>query len=313
MDYTKEQLSRVIGKHLPGRALAAVVDRGIWARHIVELTLDDGQVVFLKAHVHEEWADSSEKEAYLASLLAAHGFPAPPTIGVDTSREILGQTYILQGKVRGVRLGDLLRRVGEEQATLIYTALGRFYRRLHAVHYARSGWIDGPGRVLGLSPNDHMHHAFGDTVRDLVARGRLAPASGDRLLDLFARNLAYLKDHTPSLIHGTIFFWTVHLVDDGGWQVTHLSDMGDMLYWDPAYDLASIKYPPFGEESTARWQAFLAGYGEAPEEKRLALYGLMQRVTAATGGYLAPQTEENDRWEGSCLQDIDARIAALEG
>ena len=53
--------------------------------------------------------------------------------------------------------------------------------------------------------------------------------------------------------------------------------MAELMWWDPAYNLAFLKYPPFGQFREARWDAFLHSYGLEPERKRILLYLVMLR------------------------------------
>lgn len=81
--------------------------------------------------------------------------------------------------------------------------------------------------------------------------------------------------------------------------------MAELGWWDPAFNLALLRYPPFGEVSISRWEAFLRGYGDEPERKRMLLYRVMQRLCAAMGTYKEPQTAHNTDWAVRCLDDFE--------
>ena len=53
--------------------------------------------------------------------------------------------------------------------------------------------------------------------------------------------------------------------------------MAELLWWDPAYNLAFLQYPPFGQFRESRWDAFLHSYGSEPERKSILLYLVMPR------------------------------------
>jgi hypothetical protein len=82
--------------------------------------------------------------------------------------------------------------------------------------------------------------------------------------------------------------------------------MAELMWWDPAYNLAFLQYPPFGQVRTKRWGAFLGSYGSKPERKRILLYLVMQRLCAAMGIYKEPQSAYNKAWAKQCLDDLDA-------
>jgi Ser/Thr protein kinase RdoA (MazF antagonist) len=308
-----EAVAAAIARHLPGRAIHTIEDRGVWVRHSFKITLEDGASVWVKVHVHAGWSDGSEKEAFISRLLLSHGLPAARVLAVDTSCELIAQPYLIQEHVSGTRLSVLLEQVDKDQAAAIYRSLGACYRRLHAIHAERSGWIEGPGRVYDISPNDHMHRAaIVEAGGRAVDQGLLAAAVHRRMMRVAERHLNYSKDHTPALIHGNAFPWAVSLEPGPAWRVTRLMDLGDALYWDPAYDLAGLKYPPFGQEHPLRWQAFLDGYGPPPAERRLLLYLLIQRLQAAMGDYLEPPGPGNQAWRARALLELPQILDRIE-
>lgn len=310
-----EAIERAVRVHLPGRTVQAIKDRGRWARRIVEVTLGGGEVVFFKMEDPENLIGTI-KEPQVVQLFRDHGLPAPRVLAVDTSCEIIPYAYLIQERMGGTRLGDLLDRVSEADALAIYETLGRFYSRMHAIHYQRSGWwVEAPDRPVDVLPNDYMYDAeiVEGSAKRALEQGRITQSTRNRVLALWAKHMDYLKDHQPSLVHGSPLLWTIYLDrDGGGWHVTKLMDLNDVLWWDPAYDLAFLRYPPFGEVNAARWEAFLRGYGSAPERKRLLLYAVMQRFCSAMGVYMEPQTARNSAWAESCLEDVDTFLDEIE-
>jgi aminoglycoside phosphotransferase (APT) family kinase protein len=297
-----------------GRAVRSVRDRGTWFRDIFEVTTDDGQVVFLKAHPL-----GATKEPQVVRLFHKHGLPAPHVLAVDTTCQIVPQPYLIQERVGGRRLGDIVQGVDkadEAEVRAVYEVLGRFYARMHAIHHARSGyWVTSPDEPFDVSPNDYMYQAeiVNGAAKRALEQGRVSQQTYDRAVALWAAHLPYLKDHEPSLIHGSPLPWTIYLDrDGGGWYVTKVMDLTDVLWWDPAYDLAFLRYPPFAEIKPAWWEAFLRGYGAVPERKRLLLYAVMQRLCAAMGTYWEPPTPRNRAWAAQHLADVDLFMDQIE-
>jgi hypothetical protein len=46
-----QAIERAVSVHLPGRTLQSIKDRGVWERHIVEVTLDGAEIVFFKIQI----------------------------------------------------------------------------------------------------------------------------------------------------------------------------------------------------------------------------------------------------------------------
>lgn len=108
------------------------------------------------------------------------------------------------------------------------------------------------------------------------------------------------------MCHVSAFPWTIYLERAGGaWRITKLTSIGDMMWWDPAYDVACLRCPPFGEMRSAWWEGFRRGYGPLPAPRRLRLYAVMQRLCAAMGTYMAPETPDNAAWAVAALNDLD--------
>lgn len=304
----REGIARVVRVHLPGRTVQAIKDRGTWGGRIVEITLDGGEVVVFKTSFLGDGQDPQ-----VLQIFHEHGLPGPRVLAVDTSREIIPHSFIILERVGGTQLGDLLDQVDEADALAIYETLGRLYGRMHAVHNDWSGvWWDIPDKPL---PSVYMYQAeiVGGSGRRALEQGRIAQRTYDRAVALWAEHLSYLQDHQPSLIHYSPFLWNIHLErGDRGWCVTRLTSLGDVMWWDPVYDLACLRYPPFGEVNPTRWEAFLRGYGLAPERKRLFLYAVMQRFCAAMGTYWEPQSARNKVWAASCLEDVETFLDEIE-
>jgi aminoglycoside phosphotransferase (APT) family kinase protein len=295
---------------LPGRTVGAVRDRGTWFRDIFEVALDGGETAFFKVG-----ALGTSKEPEAVRLFLKHGLPAPHILAVDETRTLFPQPYIIQERVGGTRLGDLLDRSTEDEALQIYATLGRFYARMHAIHYTRSGyWVESPDKPFDVSPNDYMYDAeiVNGAAKRALEQGCVPQRTYDRAVALWAAHMDYLKDHQPSLVHGPLP-WSVYLDRDGsGWYVTKVMDLTDVLWWDPASDLAFLRYPPFREARSDLWEAFLRGYGTVPERKRLLLYAVMQRFCATMGTYWEPKTPRHRAWREQHLADVDAFMDEIE-
>jgi hypothetical protein len=122
-----------------------------------------------------------------------------------------------------------------------------------------------------------------------------------------------LQAHRPTLVTGGALHWTVYLRQDDDWSVTKITDLSDLLYWDAAWDLASIKYPVFREPLAPElWKAFTSEYGHGPSDKRLKLYRLVQHVDAAIGHYAEPATLEHERWKETIWETFEHLLDEAE-
>jgi hypothetical protein len=311
MDQMVSRIKRAVSVHLPGRTVMSMNDRGVWERHIVEVMLDGDEIVFFKIQT-TDWNMTGFEEKGVR-LFQEHGLPTPQILAVDISREILPHPYLIQEWRGGTRLGTLLEKTDETDAERIYETLGHFYRRMHDIHNERSELLipfpDSP------HPNEYMYQAeiVGGSGKKALEEGRIAQATYDRAVVLWDENLDYLKDHQPSLINSSPFLWSIYLERDGqDWVVTKISPMAELGWWDPAYNLAFLQYPPFGQVSASRWKAYLRRYGAEPERKRILLYLVMQRLCAAMGIYKAPKNAHNDAWAEKCLVDLDTILDEIE-
>jgi hypothetical protein len=304
MDRLFEGFQQAISVHLPGRTVQSINDRGVWERHIVEVTLDGDETVFFKIQT-SDW-NMTGFEAISVQLFQEHGLPTPRILAVDHTCEIFPRPYLIQEWRGGTRLGSLLRLADESEVNRIYEALGRFYCLVHAILNDQSGLLiplpDSP------SPCEYMFQAeiVGGSGRKALEEGRIARTTYDRCVALWEENLAYLQDHQPSLINSSPFLWTIYLEQQQQeWTVTKISPMAEFLWWDPAFNLALLQYPPFGRYYPSRWEAFLNGYGAEPVRKRILLYLVMQRLCAAMGIYKQPQDAKHEDWAQKCLGDLD--------
>lgn len=109
MEITVKDIERAVNKHLPGRSVQHINDRGVWERHIVEVTLDDGDVIFFKIQI-EDW-NMTDFEAKGVRLFEDNGLPTAQILAIDVSCEILPNPYLIQEWRGGTRLGTLLERV----------------------------------------------------------------------------------------------------------------------------------------------------------------------------------------------------------
>jgi hypothetical protein len=70
--------------------------------------------------------------------------------------------------------------------------------------------------------------------------------------------------------------------------VSRLNALGDVLWWDPAYDQTALLYPPFFAWPDVCLDALWEAYGLKPDGRRTQIYALLQHVSALNGVYQPP-------------------------
>lgn len=311
-------VNNAIKKHLNSVEVKSIVDRGQWIRQHYEVTLSNDDIVFLKAITNPKWG-GIRHEFNVVNMLHKYNLPAPKILAIDSTCEYIDYPFLIQEKIGGKRMGDLLDVVISKDKVDIYRQLGHFYKKLHSIKGNKSGlWDeDNPMKVkYPISPNEYMFNA------EIVnGSGELAYKNGlitreqyNQIIKLTSNNMEYLKDHLPSMVHISPFYWNIYLEKRSQWEVTKILSLGDVMWWDPAYDIATLKYPPFGQYIESYWNAFLEAYGEEPEEKRILLYSILHRLCSSMGVYMEPAKYRNNALKenlSNSLNEIINKIKSL--
>ena len=295
-----QKITRVIQQVLPGKELNQVIDRGAWVRHNFELVFRDGSRAFMKIQVQDEWLDSTINEARLSEVLRNHGLPGPKTLYVDSKGKYLGLPFIIQSELKGIHLSEWMSTTAEKAWPTMFEAVGEAYRKIHAIKGHASGvWINGPENTLPVSPNDFYlkSEIKGESGKAAFESGYISEQDYLKIQSLWEENLSSLKEHTPSLVHSSPFPWTICLLQDGegGYEISRLCALGDFLWWDPAYDISFLLFPPGYAWPEECKEALAAAYGQMPEKWRINLYGILQHLCELNGVYMAPSDEPGPR------------------
>lgn len=294
------QVKDLIYQLLPNKNLTRVIDHGIWARHIFELVFDDGTKAFMKVQVHQEWLDSTVNEVRLSALLRSHGLPGPETILIDAEGKYLGSPMLIQASLGGVRWSQWLAETNQDDWPMLFKAVGQSYAGIHRIKGTSSGvWDGGPEKTLPISPNDYYFNSeiLEGSGQSALDSGIITRTEYLKIQSIWEAALPALKDHVPSLVHGSPFPWSICLMSDDrdGFKVTRLNALGDFLWWDPAYDLALLQYPPGYAWPRECWDAFCEAYGLLPEDWRRNTYAILQHLCALNDVYLAPTTQRGPK------------------
>lgn len=280
---------------------------------IYDILLEDGRRVVLKTAPESDFVN----ETVITDFMLEHDLPVPKVLDHDQTCTDFPEPYIIKEWVGGTKLGELLKSVNETEALEIFQTVGRVFGRMNGLHNDRSGLIqDEPYNTLPVSPNEYMFNAeiVNGSGSKAVEENWISESLHQRIIRLWEENMEYLKDHRSSLVHFSPFHWTIYLDKLGGrWQVTKLMAVGDILWWDAACNVAFFKYPPFLEMKESWWNAFVDGYGEIPEMRRINLYLLLIIISAGAGTYMEPVEDSNDDWRRKAFADLEEIVEDLEG
>lgn len=310
---SKSHIVKIIEEILPDKELYQVVEHGVWVRHNFELVFKDGSRAFMKIKVHKDWLDSTVNEIKLSEILREHGLPGPETIYVDSGGIHLGLPFIIQSALEGIHLSEWLAMIGQEVWPRLFEAVGETYSKIHSIKGPSSGvWDNSPEKTLPISPNDFYFNSeiLNGSGKHAFDSGFITKLEYLKIQSIWEEFLPALKTHLPSLVHGSPFPWTICLLRDekGGFQVTRLNALGDFLWWDPAYDIAFLLYPPGYVWPAACKRALIAAYGIIFEDWRINLYAILQHLCALNDVYLVPVDEPGPKIS---KKEINLRLKKL--
>ncbi|WDV46466.1 aminoglycoside phosphotransferase family protein [Clostridiaceae bacterium M8S5] len=304
------QIKDYVAKHM-GLRVINITDRGQWIRHHYEVELSNSKTVFFKLITHQEPTGGLRHEHNVVNILKNNQLPAPEVLMIDESCQYIEKPFLVQTRVGGKRLGDILMTVSIEEKIEIYREIGKFYRKLHSIKGKKSGVCSDKDLFevkYPISPNEYMYKAeiLNGSGKLAYEKGLISKELYNGIISLWEDNMEYLKDHQPSLIHMSAFFWNIYLEKSETWKVTKILSLGDVMWWDEAYDIATLKYPPFGELDKEVYKGFLSEYKKEPEEKRILLYSIIHRLCEKMGVYLEP-----DKYKNKCKIDLESELTKI--
>ena len=310
-------INNVVKKHLKGLTVKNIIDRGEWVRKIYEVKLSNDNTVFFKIVTNAELASGARHEYNVVNMLNNNNLPAPKVLVIDETCQYIKYPFLVQEKAGGKRLGDLLEVVSSKEIIEIYRQLGHFYKKLHSIKGKLSGIWDenNPMDVkYPISPNKYMFNAeiINGSGKSAYENNLITKKQYDQIIKLWSENMRYLKNHEPSMVHVSPFYWNIYLEKKARWEVTKILSLGDIMWWDTAYDISTLKYPPFGQYNKKYWNAFLESYGKEPEEKRILLYYILHLLCTSMGVYMEPQKYKKNMDKRKLADELDKAINKLK-
>lgn len=310
------KIEQVIKKYFPKKQVIEVIDRGMIIKHTYKIILEDNEILYLKLALNEEWSDLLHVKN-VSVILNENGVISPRVLVIDHSKEILPYSFLIQEEIYGTKLLNLLKNQDRKNILNIYEGLGKYLRKTHRITNSKSGlWSDNPYEVkYAIAPNDYMFKVeiLKGSGKTAFETNRITYNIYNRIIKSFENNMEYLKNHNSTLINVSFFPWNIYLdYKKSTWEVTKVMAQNDVIWWDPAFELALVKYPPFFKTDDDMWQSFLLGYGDKPEEKRLILYAILQRLCANMGVYMEPDINNKEEWIKKSYSEISKLLELVE-
>lgn len=272
---------------------------------VLSARLADGRRVVLRRR-----RERGQPEHVRASLLEAHGLPAPRLLAATDQAS-------LHEFVPGALLGDLIE--AGRATPAVWEQVGRAFRRVHAVTFPSrlAGEVE-PDRIV-LRPCDpvaDLHISLEESIPGLARR---APAALDHITalhELVERAAEPLRAAPAALLHGDVSMWNV-IVGEGG---AVLIDWDAPLVGDPARELALLDEHAMLFNGQGLDPAFFRGYGRPAPEPNTSLQRAVQSLVWVSGddwdtGFAQQPPElraRAQRWLDTLLAHLDQLPARIE-
>ena len=186
-------------------------------------------VVLRIATDHPEAIEDARTESVAAPVARAGGIPVPRLIAFDDSRRIVDRPYSLWERIHGETLGCL---PASPATADTWAAVGRQLAQLHReVHDCPdpNGWLDRPGRDLGLPAR----------IGELASSSSLAASTVNEIAEwINALQPAVTGPSPHCFLHNDVHEMNVMCSTSG--DLLALIDWGDAGWGDPALEFAQV-------------------------------------------------------------------------
>ncbi|MDQ2086325.1 phosphotransferase [Herbivorax sp. ANBcel31] len=314
-----EKSINLIKSLFPENKIKSVNERGYWVKeksdlwngkYVIYFTLNNNKRYCIKFGELKD-AEDFKAEIGVINIFLKNNIPAPKIIKTDFTLDKINCIFYIVEYLEGIKLSTLWLQSDREEKNQVYNTLGKLFNRIHSIHSENSGLISGEDpykvRYLGVFPTEYMFNAeiVNGSGKKALEEGYLSKENYEAVIKTWEQNMSYLKDHQPTLIHYSSFCWTISfLKEESEWYISKLTGLGDVLWWDPVCNLALIKYPPFMKIDNLNWKSFLKGYQNQVDEKKVAIYALLIKISAAMGTYYEPDYLSNNYIKENLNKDI---------
>jgi len=183
---------------------ARVVDlslykKGMINRNFLVLTSKPDREFILRVYPKDNW--KAEKERFVYSLISEKiDIPLPRVFLIDTSKNIIGCSYLLLSKINGEELDIAYKK--SSNISLIETA-GRYLAMIHSIKMPLFGWI----MDNGISPSferwtDFLEYDLNEKLSKLEMINQFPSEFVAQCRDFFRKKKNLLEtDEKPCLLH----------------------------------------------------------------------------------------------------------------
>ena len=304
----EKAIIQIVQSQLPGKSIKTVEDKGVWLKKIFKITFEDDSNIYIKLAVRD-FTDVL-MESNVVDLLRKNEIHQPGVIKIDTSCTKLPYPFIIQDGGTGKPLSYYLARNDTDQLKHIYHAIGKYYSKYADIANDWAGvWDVIPEKKkYPLHPAEAMYQLEIEqgSGHKAYTTGAITPEQYEKIKTVWHNNISLMKESPVCLVHYSPFPWTIYISETGySYQVSKITALGDIIWWDADIMAAHVLYPPFFTIDEDLRRAFLDGYKKDINKKCVSLYCIMHRLCAWAGIYEEPDFETNSLWRQSCISDIN--------
>jgi hypothetical protein len=278
----------------------------IWIMQSQKIILADGNSLFLKLGINDDWTDSSSIKSQVTAtkLIKSLGITQPEIISFSDNKKTYGYLFILSEPQKGEKLYHYYNDSSKCEKEMIYNALAISYSKIHSIKNNWSGlWSEGDSSVkkYSIHPSEFYFKAelINGSGKYLFENNIIEKKLLDKICAIWERNLNYLINRPSTLVHISPFPWSIYLTKskEKMFEVSGFNAVGDFMWWDYMSDVAHILYPPFLDISDNERKSFINNYNLKIDDLSLNLYILLNRICAMAGCYFAPvNIDYSNKW-----------------
>jgi len=313
-----EQIVRKIAnKIFPDKRLRSIEDKGLIIKRNFLMNFADGEKYFVKFNVRNEWSNLKHEENVI-KVFENNDIPVPPLIFHDETNFISPYPYIIQKQISGLKLSDIYYS-DEYDFEKIFESVGVYYSKIHSVKNDVSGlWSldEYTERRFPISPVKYMYDSeiSRGSGFELLKKGVIPVSLYEKIDRVWSESIEYLEQSDVTMIHASAFLWNVYvdISNENEVYVSKVTSLGDVMWWDPMWDVATLLFPPFFEMNEKNINSFIRGYGNEIEYKKVYIYGVMQTVSALNGIYMEPKSVRKENWKKLAIERINGFLDKIE-
>lgn len=311
MKISESYVREILATHYPSKPIREVIDKGIWYKHISKVIFEDGESIYIKFG-----KENVEMEQYATWLLNQHEIfqPQIPFVGISNIDSF--PEYAVYENTQGKPLSFYLSEQNQVELRKIYNVLGKYYKKFSSITGQFAGvWDVTPTKnKYGVHPVDGMYRLEIENGSCLALHqlGLITAKEYGDIKSIWRKFRSKIKELPVQLTHFSPFPWSIYLTEDSGsYQVSKITALGDILWWNEHATVAHVIYPPFFNIDSSLRNSFLAGYGRDLDDQILDFFVLFFRICAINGTYMEPKEYSHEEFKKQATEEIRVLIQKL--